>query len=148
MPTLVHNQRLKFDYEILENFTAGIVLTGAEVKSCKRKQVSLQGAYIIIEGGAAWLKNARVSPYQANNQRHYDPLRLRKLLLRRVELASLTGKLQQAGLTLLPESLYTQGGLVKVKLVLVRGRKKVDKRALIKKRDVDRRIAQALRRAI
>lgn len=147
MPNLVHNNRLHFDYDIVATYQAGIVLSGAEVKSCKLGQVSLQGAYIVIQQNRAWLKNMRISPYQINNQPGYDPIRLRPLLMHKSELRALRLQLEQPGLTVLPESLYTKGGFVKVAVALVRGRKKFDKRALIKKRDVNKRIAQAMRRS-
>lgn len=145
MSTLVYNKRLRFDYSILEDYEAGIVLTGAEAKACKLGKVSLAGAYVVLEGGELWLKNAQIYPYQINNQRGYDPMRQRKLLVKRATIEQLVGKLQTAGLTLLVESLYTTRGFVKAKVVLGRGKKKADKRAAIKKRDVDRDIARAMR---
>ncbi len=145
MSTLAYNKRVRFDYTILENFEAGIVLTGAEVKACKLGKISLAGAYVSLEKGELWLKNAQIYPYQINNQKGYDPLRLRKLLVKRGTIAEFVGKLQTAGLTLLVESLYTTRSFVKAKVVLARGKKLHDKRASIKKREVDRRIARALR---
>ena len=148
MATLAYNKRLRHDYTVQEEYEAGIVLTGAEVKACKLHHVSLAGAYVSERAGGLWLKNLHISPYQVKNQPGYDPLRSRKILLRKVEINHLLGTIKTVGLTLLPESLYTTRGLVKVKLVVGRGKKKYDKRAAIKKRDVDRRIAQALRQKI
>lgn len=145
MSTLAYNKRLRFDYAVLEDYEAGIVLTGAETKSCKLGKVSLAGAYVIIEDNELWLKNAQIFPYQINNQRGYDPMRLRKLLIKKTTIAQFIGKLKTNGLTLLVESLYTTRGFVKVKVVLGRGKKKADKRSAIKKRDVDRDIARAMR---
>ncbi|MFA5995326.1 MAG: SsrA-binding protein SmpB [Patescibacteria group bacterium] len=145
MPTLTTNKRLHFDYEILEDYEAGIILTGAEVKACKRGMANLTGAYASVQGGEIWLKNAQINAYQMNNQRGYQPIHDRKLLLRRKIITELISKLNTAGLTLLVESLYTTRGFVKAKLVLARGKKAADKRAKMKKRDVDRSIARALR---
>ncbi|EKD76062.1 MAG: SsrA RNA (tmRNA)-binding protein [uncultured bacterium] len=145
MPTVASNKYIRSDYHILEDHEAGLVLTGAEVKSCKTGQVQLKGSYITSQGGELWLIKATISPYQLANQPGYDPLRPRKLLLKHAQILQLLGKLQEPGLTLLPESLYTTRRLVKLKLVLARGKKKFDKRADIKKRDVNRQIARALR---
>ena len=148
MPTLAYNKYVRSDYDVLEEFEAGLVLTGAEVKSTKLGHVKLQGSYVAMVGQELWLKKAFISPYQASNQRGYEPLRDRKVLLKGSEIISLIGKTKEAGLTLLPESLYSTRRLVKLKLLLVRGKKKHDKRAAIKKRDVDRQIARALRQKV
>jgi len=148
MPTLAVNKHLRSDYSILEEIEAGLVLSGSEVKSCKLGHVSLQGAYVAYENDELWLKKAQISPYQLKNQPGYDPLGQRKVLVKKEELLRLMGKLKEAGLTLLPESLYTTRRLIKVKLVLAKGKKKYDKRADLKKRDVNRQIARALRQKI
>ena len=145
MPTLANNKYIRADYSIIEDYEAGLVLTGAEVKACKAGHVQLKGAYITIQAGELWLIKATISPYQLSNQPGYDPLRPRKLLLKHSQIMELVGKLKEPGLTLLPESLYTTRRLVKLKLVLARGKKKYDKRADIKKRDVNRQIARTLR---
>lgn len=148
MPTLAVTKHLRSDYNVLEDFEAGLVLTGAETKACKLGHVKLQGSYVSFEGGKLWLKKAHISPYQMANQAGYDPIRSRQVLLHHKQLTYLIGKLQEPGLTLLPENMYTTRRLVKLKLVLARGKKKYDKRADIKKRDVNRQIARALRQKI
>lgn len=145
MPTLKTNKRGHFDYDILEEWQAGIVLTGAEVKAAKLGQVSLQGAYVTIRDGEAWLIGCRISPYRYAPSATYDPSHDRKLLLRKAEIKRLIGTLHTQGLTLIPLSVYSATGLVKVKLGLGRGKKKYDKRASIKKREVDRRISHAMK---
>lgn len=145
MSTLAINKRVRFDYSIVEDFEAGLVLTGAEAKSCKRGSVSLKGAYVSYIDGELWLKEAQISPYQVNNQRGYNQFRPRKLLMHKKAINELMGKMKQPGLTLLAESLYTTRGFVKVKLVLARGKKQYDKRASIKSRDVNRDMARAMR---
>lgn len=148
MPTLATLKHLRSDFTVLEEIEAGLVLTGAEVKACKRGHVKLPGAYVSYENGTFWLKKAHISPYQIANQPGYDPVRPRQVLLKKKELDYLRGRLDEGGLTILPENMYTTRRLVKIKLVLVKGKKKYDKRADIKKRDVNRQIARALRQKI
>lgn len=145
MAILVKNKLARFNYEILEEFEAGLVLTGAEVKAAKQQKMSLRGAYLIYESNNLWLKNCQISSYQEKNQTGYDPLRLRKILLKRQEIVSLQEKMKASGLTLLPLYVYTKGALLKIKIALARGKKKYDKRAIIKKREDDRKIQRAMR---
>jgi len=148
MAILVKNKLARFNYEILEEFEAGLVLTGAEVKAAKQAKMSLRGAYLISENNNLWLKNCHISSYQEKNQIGYDVLRLRKILLKKQEIISLQEKMKQSGLTLLPLYVYTKGALLKIKIALARGKKKYDKRAIIQKREVDRRIQRALRHKV
>lgn len=141
------NKRAYFDYEILETCEAGIELLGQEVKSIKAGRINLSGAYVIIRGNEARLLNADIPPYQpANFLGDYDPKRTRHLLLRREEIKNLAGRTQEKGLTLMPLKVYTKGRkkLIKVEIGLAKSRKKVDKRDLIKKREVEREIARHL----
>lgn len=146
MSVLAVNKRAHFDYEILERFEAGIVLTGQEVKSIRTGHISLAGAFVTLKGAEAWLTNAHVSPYKmAGNISDYDPTRPRKLLLRKTELASLIGKIKQKGLTLIPLRVYTKGNKIKLEFGIGRGKKKYEKRELIKKREVNKKIAEFLK---
>ncbi|MFH1171421.1 MAG: SsrA-binding protein SmpB [bacterium] len=146
MPTLAQNKDARFSYHILEEFEAGIVLAGPEVKSAKRGDINLQGSYATIRGNGLWLINCHIGPYQpAAGQNPADPRHDRKLLVSTKEVSSFIGKLKSEGLTLLPLSFYTKHGLIKVALGLGRGKKKFDKRAAIKKRETDRKIRQSLR---
>ena len=145
MSILAINKRVRHDYEILEKYEAGIKLTGAEVKSAKLKQISLKGSYVTIKEGEAWLINCHISPYKKARQENYDPTRTRKLLLHKKEINSLIGKLKQKGLTLIPLRVYTKRSLVKIEFGLCRGKRKYEKRELIKKREAKRRIQRALR---
>jgi len=141
MPVIAVNRRALFDYEILEAYEAGIVLTGQEVKAVKTGHINLQGAFVVIRNDEAWLLNAHIPPYQtANAPSGYDPDQSRKLLLNRKELSALPGKTSQKGLTLVPLRVYTKKGFVKVEIGLARHRKKHDKRELIKRRDAEREI--------
>lgn len=147
MPTLAVNPRAKFDYDILKTYEAGIVLTGQEVKSARGGNISFKGAYATLRGREVWLLNAHISAYKkAGKLKDYDPTRSRKLLLHIREINELIGKIQSQGLTLIPISLYTRGRRLKVELGLARGRKKYEKREVIKKRAVAREIRGALRR--
>lgn len=150
MPQLAWNKDAHRDYDILERVESGIVLSGPEVKSAKAGRVSLKGSYARIAGSAATLLNLHIAPYDkaGNAQRGYDPTRTRTLLLRRAEAGALAGKAAHEGLTLIPLRLYTRGGLVKVELGLSRGRKRHDKRALLKKRETERKIQRALRQKL
>lgn len=146
MPAISVNKRASFDYEILERFEAGIVLTGQEVKSIKTGHISLAGAFVTLKGNEAWLTNAHVSPYKmAGALPNYEPTRPRKLLLHKQELSSLYGKIKQKGLTLVPIRVYTKGNKIKLEFGIGRGKKKYEKRDLIKKREVDKKIREAMK---
>lgn len=146
MPTLVKNKKFHLNYEILEEFDAGISLLGFEVKSVREKHGSLEGAHIIIRGGEAFLVGAHIPPYQASNTpKGYDSYHARKLLLTKKELHSLSNLEKQKGLTIAPISLYTKGRNVKVSFAIVRGKKKYDKREAIKKKDTARDVARELK---
>lgn len=147
MPALAQNKKAKFDYEILETFEAGIVLSGQETKSAKAGQVSLAGAYVVIDSHRnTSLLNATISPYKmAGPLPNYDPTHSRRLLLNRKEIDYLAGKIQQAGLTLVPLSLYTKHNKIKVEIGLARGKKKYDKRQTIRSREDQRQINRLLK---
>lgn len=153
MPTLAINKKASFDYEFLEEYEAGLVLLGHEVKSAKSGQASLKGAYVVMKGATGrtslpefHLLNARIAAYkQAGELPGYDPERSRKLLLTKNEIKRLLGKFQEKGLTLVPLRLYTKGSLIKLAFALGRGRKKFDKREVIKKREIKRDIQRTLK---
>ena len=148
MPNLATNKKGLYDYQVLEKFEAGVILSGPEVKSAKAGQVNLTGSYVSIDPRSEiWLVGAHISPYkQARSvQAHYDPTQRRKLLVRKREVDYLRGKSQEKGLTILPISVYTKGSLVKVEIGIVKGKKKADKRETIKKREVDREIRRKMK---
>ncbi len=144
MPSLAQNRKARHDYEILETYEAGLVLSGAEVKSVKAGRVNLQGSFVIPKGIELWLTGCHIAPYApaAGTSPGYDPMRDRKLLLKHSELMHLAGKSRQAGLTLVPLSVYTAHRFVKLELALARGRKQHDKRAAIKRREIEREVRQ------
>ena len=141
MAHYAENRKTKFDYEILEKYEAGIELLGVEVKSVRGGKMSLEGAFVIIRGGEAFLINANIPPYQPNNApKDYDSLRNKKLLLTKKEIAALAGSEKNKSLTIVPISAYNKGKKIKVEIALVKGKKKHDKRETIKKRETDREI--------
>ncbi len=142
--SLIDNRKAYFDYEVLETLEAGIELLGIEVKSIKKKQGKLLGAYILIRGGEAFLCKSFIPPYQENNTpKTYDPERNRKLLLSKKEIKYLSEVDKK--LTIVPISMYSKGTKIKVEIAIVRGKKKYDKRQSIQKRETDRDIRRTLK---
>ena len=149
MANLIEHKRAHFDYEFLEHFEAGLQLFGTEVKSLREHRGKLEGAHITVRGGEAFLMNAEIPPYQAQNTvGKYDPTRNRKLLLTKKELAKLASAEEKAGLTLVPLSMYNKGRVIKLRFVVARGKKKGDKRQAIKKREALRDIAREMKRGV
>lgn len=146
MAVIAKNHDAYFNYNIDRELEAGIILTGQEVKSAKAGHVSLKGAHVTIRGHEAYLMNAHISPYKyAGELPDYDPTCSRKLLLKKEEISRLIGKYKAQGIAIVPLEFYTKRGLVKVKLGIGRGKKKYDKREVIKRREDERKIARALR---
>jgi SsrA-binding protein len=142
---IVDNRRARHDYELLERFEAGLVLTGTEVKSLRQGRVSLGQAFADLRDGELWLVGAEIATYDQGNIANHEPARDRKLLLHRSELSSLYGKVREKGLTLVPTRMYWKDGRVKVELALARGKQTIDKRRDIAKREADRAIQRALK---
>ncbi len=141
--TLIDNKRGRFDYQILKEFEAGIELLGQEVKSLRNKRGNLTGARVVVRGGEAFLSGATIEAYQPENTpESYDPERVRKLLLSKKELLELS----QSDLTLIPLSLYNKGRVLKLSFGIAKGKKKKDKREIIKERDTKRSIERDLKR--
>ena len=146
MSHYAENRKAHFDYEILEKYETGIELLGTEVKSVRGGQMSLEGAFVIVRGGETYLINASIPPYQPKNApKDYDPLRNRRLLLTKKEIAELAGSEKNKSLTIVPISVYNKNRKIKVEIALVKGKKKFDKRETIKKRDTDREIRRTLK---
>lgn len=143
--TIVQNRRARHDYEIIQKFEAGIVLTGPEIKSVRDHKVQLQGSYARIKEGEAWLQDAHIAPYVNAGYAAHNATRDRKLLLHKKEIAKIYELLGQQGLTLIPLAMYFKRGKAKVELGLGRGLKRYDKREVLKTRDVQRDMQQALR---
>lgn len=139
------NRRARHDYQLLDQFEVGIVLTGAEVKSAKAGQMSLKESFAKIREGEVWLHNAHIHPYPYADNRDYQARRPRKLLLHKKEIVRLAQKTKEKGLTLVPISCYTKGRNVKLKLALAKAKKSYQKKEAIKRRDLDREAERALR---
>lgn len=145
MKILTNNIRASFDYTILETYQAGLQLIGNEVKSVKLSRASLKGAYITIKDGELFLINCNIPHYQNHIDIKYETDQPRKLLLKRSEIDALIAKKSASGLTIIPIKLYLSHGLIKLELVLAKGKKKIDKRQSIRKREEQRSIQRILR---
>ena len=146
MAVLGENKKAYFNYQILEKFEAGISLIGQEVKSIKTRGVSLTGSYVVLKDNEVFWIGINIPPYQPKNApKDYEPARTRKLLLKKSEIKYLIGKTRQKGLTLVPLRVYTKNGKIKLEFGIAKGKKKADKRELIKKRDVEREIKGELK---
>lgn len=143
---IADNRKARFNYFIHEEFEAGLVLTGTEVKSLRAGKANIQDAYASFENDGLYLINAHISEYGHGNRFNHDPLRPRKLLMHRREINKIAGQLQKAGKTLVPLSLYfNDRGIVKVKLGLATGKKLHDKRATERDRDWGREKARLMK---
>jgi SsrA-binding protein len=144
--TTLTNRRAGFDYEILETFEAGISLTGSEVKSLRQGGGSIAEAYARIKGGEVWLESMNILVYNQASYNNHEPLRSRKLLLKKREIEEITKGLERKGLTLVPLKLYFKDGWAKLNIGLARGKKLYDKRATEAKREATREMDRALKR--
>jgi SsrA-binding protein len=145
MKIYAESKKGRFDYEILDEFEAGIVLTGPEVKSVRAGQVSLKESFATVSRGEVWLTNTHISPYKPARDQDQEPTRPRKLLLSSSEITKLTGKVAAEGNSLIPLKIYDKNGIIKVGLGLGRGKKKYDKREAIKRKDLSRDLAKDLK---
>ncbi len=138
---LIDRRKARFEYEINDTFETGIELSGFEVKSLKSRRGSLDGSFVFIRGGEAYALNIFIPPYQEKNTpADYDPMRNRRLILTKKEIAKLASVEDGKNLTIVPISVYTKGDRIKVEIATVRGKKKYDKRETIKRRETDREI--------
>ena len=143
--TIAQNRKARYNLHIIETIEAGIVLKGTEIKSIRRGQISLQDGFAGFREDELWLYNVHIAPFKEGNQFNHDPLRTRKLLLKRQELDRLMGLVQQQGHTLVPLKVYLKNGVAKVLIGLARGKKQYDKRESIKRKDQKREIQRALK---
>ena len=139
------NRKARHDYQIEESYEAGIVLTGTEVKSIRNARVNLKDSFAKVEGNEILLYNMHISPYEQGNRFNHEPLRVRKLLMRKIEIGRLGGKIKEKGYSLIPLKIYLTRGLVKIELGLARGKKLYDKRRDIAERDSKREMERAFR---
>ena len=143
--TVASNRKARHDYEILETYEAGIMLTGTEVKSLRSGRAQMRDAFATVRDGAAVMHGVHIPPYEQGSYFNHEPERPRPLLLHRAEVDHLRARVEQGGLTLVPLRIYFTHGLAKVELALARGRKKYDKRQALKEREHDLEMRRALR---
>ena len=145
--TVARNRKARHDYFIIETFESGIVLTGTEIKSVREGRINLKEGYALIRDGELWLTGVHISPYEKGSYYNHEPLRDRKLLMKRHEILRLHSRVREKGLTLVPLSVYIKDGKrAKVELALVKGKQLFDKRDAIAERDVKRAMERAVRR--
>ncbi len=146
MKTLAVNKRASFDYELIDKYEAGLVLSGQEVKSVKTGHISLKGSFVTIKNSELFLTNANIPFYKfAGNSQGYDPTQARKLLLKKSEINRLLGKSKTQGLTLVPIRVYTKKRLIKLEFAVGRGKKKFDKRESIKRKESVRKLRRVMK---
>lgn len=144
-PTIAQNRKARHEYNILETIEAGIVLRGTEIKSIRRGQINIQDGFAGFNGNEMFLYNVHISAFKEGNQFNHDPLRTRKLLLKRKEIDRLIGFAQEQGQTIVPLKVYIKNGVAKILLGLARGKKLYDKRETLKRKDQQRDIQRALK---
>ena len=145
---VAQNRRARFEFEIEDTFEAGLVLTGSEVKAMRESGATIRDAYAEVRDGEMWLLNAHIPEYHNASMMGHEPLRTRKLLMHRREIAKIKGRLVEKGLTLVPLRLYfIEGGRAKLQLGLGRGRRQYDKRRAIAEREINRDLARTIRAA-
>ncbi len=140
------NKKARFNYEIIEKIEAGISLKGTEVKSVRNKNVSIGESYAQIKENEVFLHNLHISPYEQGNRENHDPIRVRKLLLHKLEIKKLVSKIQLKGLSLVPLSIYIRKGKIKIELGVGRGKRLVDKRETIKNKTIQREIDRIVKK--
>ncbi|MDB5226872.1 MAG: smpB [Bacteroidota bacterium] len=140
LPEIV-NRKAKFNYEFIESYKAGIVLTGTEIKSVKEGKVNMSDSFCYFRAGELWMKNLHISEYKFGNYANHEPLRIRKLLLTKKEMRKLESKIKEKGLTIVPYRIFfNERGLAKVEIELCKGKKSYDKRESLKERDTQKEI--------
>jgi SsrA-binding protein len=144
---VIRNKRASFDFNLLDKYVAGIQLTGTEIKSIKQGKASLSDSFCLFRGDELWIKNMHITEYEKGTYANHEPLRLRKLLLRKSELNKLQKKIKEKGLTIIPVSVFiSERGFAKLEIALAKGKKTHDKRESIKAKDSKRELDREMRR--
>jgi SsrA-binding protein len=139
----IRNRRAGFEYELIDKYVAGIILQGTEIKSIREGKVNLQEGYCYFSAGEAFVKGVTISPYDQGTHYNHTPDRERKLLLKKSEIAKLTSKVEEKGLTLIPLRIFINArGYAKMEIGLGRGKKFHDKRNSIKEKDIKRELSR------
>ena len=139
------NKKARFDYEILERYEAGIVLTGNEIKSIRKGSCNLKDSYVLVKNGEVFVLGMHISNYKEGSITNLDETRTRKLLLNKKEINKLQGIVEIKGYTIIPVRLYLKGNIVKLEIAVAKGKHTYDKKEAIKKRDTERETARALK---
>lgn len=142
---VAQNKKAHYDYEILETFEAGIVLTGTEIKSIRQARINIRDGFARVRNGEIWLSNVHISPFDEGNIWNVDPTRSRKLLLHKKQIAKIEAEISQAGMSFIPLRVYIKDGFAKVLMGLAKGKKNYDKRESIKRKEQNRDIAKQLK---
>lgn len=142
---IAQNKKARHDYSIIDTMEAGMVLQGTEIKSIRNSRINLKDGFVRVRNGEAFLYNVHISPYEQGNIFNHDPLRTRKLLLHKKQIARLVGETKNAGVTIVPLKVYIKNGYAKVLIGLAKGKKFYDKREDLKRKDVDRQIDRTLK---
>lgn len=143
--TLAVNKKANFDYAIEETIEAGIVLKGTEIKSIRNGKVQIRDAFILIRNNEAWISNMHINPYEQGNIHNHDPVRVRKLLLHKKQIASLEGTMKQQGYSIVPLKMYIKNGFAKVLIGVGKGKKLYDKRQDLKEKEHKRDMQRAFK---
>jgi SsrA-binding protein len=144
---IAENRKARHDFELMDKFEAGVVLTGSEVKSIRGGSINLKDSYVVFQGDEIFLQNCHISVYKASSYNNHVPERLRKLLLNRSEIIKIISKIQERGFSCVPTQVYLKNGRVKIEIALAKGKKQHDKRDALKKRDSDKQARDAIKHA-
>ena len=144
--TIATNRKARYNYEILDTFEAGLVLTGTEIKAVRERRVSLGDAYCRPENGELWLVNAHIAQFSSGNMNNHDPTRARKLLLHKDQILRLSRQISERGLTVVPLRMYLKRHVAKVELGLAKGRRRYDKRRVLIEKYREREVQEAVGR--
>lgn len=142
---VAQNKKAHYDYDIIETFEAGIVLTGTEIKSVRQARINIRDGFARVRNGEVWLSNVHISPFDEGNIWNVDPTRSRKLLLHRKQIVKIESEIAQAGMSFIPLRVYIKDGFAKVLMGLAKGKKNYDKRETIKRKEQNRDIAKQLK---
>ncbi|MFD1899298.1 SsrA-binding protein SmpB [Enterococcus termitis] len=142
---IAQNRKARHDYTVVDTMEAGIVLQGTEIKSIRNSRINLKDGFVRVRNGEAYLLNVHISPYEQGNIFNHDPLRTRKLLLHKKQIAKLMTETKNTGITVIPLKVYIRNGYAKVLIGLAKGKKQYDKREDLKRKEINREIDRTLK---
>lgn len=142
---IAQNRKARHDYAVLDTIEAGMVLKGTEIKAIRAGRINLKDGFARVRNGEVYLHNVHISPYEQGNLFNHDPLRTRKLLMRKKQIERLIGETKNTGITLVPLKVYIKNGYAKVLIGIAKGKKQYDKREDLKRKDMNREIERALK---